>query len=154
MRYIQLLNCIFELILMNEYFNKILDLLMFRTGVEEDEAGHLQPVVTTGSIVWGVLLRSFIIIFISFLFMALIENRKFWWLSFLILWLVAAYPGWKQYQAYKKRMEDFEESTLCGKCIHFDPTSQLCKLYDEHVYKDYVPCEGVDWEPKTIEKDE
>ena len=45
--------------------NKVADYLMFREGTEGLE-GEVQPVVTTGSIVWGVILRSAIIIVISF----------------------------------------------------------------------------------------
>jgi len=137
-----------------DILNKILDLLLFRAGVEETEAGEVTPIFTTGSIVWGVLLRSAIIIFLSFILMSLVENRKYWWVTLLLLWLFAAYPGWKQYQEYKKHVEEVTESTLCGKCIHFDETSQLCKLYDEHISENYIPCGGVDWEPKSFEKDD
>ncbi len=137
-----------------EILNKILDLLLFRVGVEKEEDGKLVPIITTGSIVWGVLLRSAIIILLSFAFMGIIENRKYWWVMLLLLWLFAAYPGWKQFQFYKERMQEVSESTLCGKCIHFDETSQLCKLYDEHISEDYIPCGGVDWEPKSLEKEE
>ncbi|MCX7879930.1 MAG: hypothetical protein N2517_04650 [Ignavibacteria bacterium] len=136
-----------------DIINRLLDLLMFRLGVEENYDGKVTPIVTTGSIVWGILLRSAIILFFSFIVMELIENRKYWWISLLFLWLFAAYPGWKQYQFFKKKIQDVEESTLCGKCVHFDSTSQLCKLYDEHVAEGYIPCEGVDWEPKSENED-
>jgi len=137
-----------------DVLNKILDLLMFRIGTEQTENGKITPIVTLGSIAWGILLRSAIVIFLSFLFMSLIENRKIWWISFLVLWAFAAYPGWKQYLFYKKHLQDVSESTLCGKCVHFDETGQLCKLYDEHISEGYVPCGGVDWEPKPFEQDE
>lgn len=139
---------------MTEFLYKILDILLFRVGIEEKEDGKIVPIFTTGSIVWGVLLRSAIIIFLSFIIMGLIDNRKYWWITLLLLWLFAAYPGWKQFQFYKKHLEDVAESTLCGNCVHFDETSQLCKLYDEHISEDYIPCGGIDWEPKTFEKDD
>lgn len=135
-----------------DILNKLLDLLMFRVGTEQTENGKVTPIVTLGSIAWGILLRSAIVIFLSFIFMSLYSNRKLWWVSLLILWLFAAYPGWKQYQYYKKHIQDVFESTLCGKCLHFDETGQLCKLYDEHIYEGYTPCNGVDWEPKPFEE--
>ncbi len=136
-----------------DFFARIIDFLMFRAGFREDVDGALQPIITTGSIVWGILLRSFIIIILSFIFMSVYSYHKHWWVSLLLLWLFAAYPGWRQYQSYKKKIQSFEESTLCGKCMHFDPTSQLCKIHDEHVTEDYIPCEGFDWEPKNPENE-
>ncbi|MFN3306595.1 MAG: hypothetical protein ACK42Z_05350 [Candidatus Kapaibacteriota bacterium] len=134
-------------------FNRILDLLLFRIGVEEQDDGRVVPIITTGSIVWGILLRTAVIILLSFLLMSIVENRRYWWITLLFLWLLAAYPGWRQFQFYKKHLEEVTESTLCGKCVHFDETSQLCKLYDEHISENYIPCGGVDWEPKLFEKD-
>jgi hypothetical protein len=48
-------------------------------------------------------------------------------------------------------MKKFTEDTLCGSCINFEPSSQLCKVLDEHVSVDFIPCEGLRWEPKSYE---
>lgn len=128
-------------------FDKIMDILMFReTGDEDNESD--QPVVTTGSVVWGLLLRSAIIIILSSLLINALELRTYWWWVLIALWFFAAWPAYRQWQQFSTRMEKFEESTLCGSCRHFDPSSQLCKIYDQHVSTNYIPCEGLAWEPK------
>lgn len=127
--------------------DKIIDALMFREGSEEDSLSN-EPVITTGSIVWGVLLRSFIIIIISVFIIQKFSMQEYWWGAFFLIWVFAAFPAYRQYQKFNQRMEDFQESTLCGSCRHFELTGQLCRLYDEHVSKNYLPCEGQNWEPK------
>lgn len=129
------------------YLDKISDAFMFRSGTEEDSHSN-KPVVTTGSIVWGVILRSFLIITISIFLLDRFNAQSLWWFVLFALWVLVAFPAYKQYQVFNKRMEEFEESTLCGQCRHFDSTSQVCRLYDEHVSKEYIPCEGSAWEPK------
>jgi hypothetical protein len=128
---------------------KIKDLLLFRHGTKENESGEIKSIITPGSIVWGILLRTFILVISSFiLFETVVWTRSYWWFVFFIIWYGAAYPGWRQFQDFNENIEKVEESTLCGSCKHFDKTSQLCKIYDEHITEDYLPCEGVDWEPK------
>jgi hypothetical protein len=129
---------------------KFKDILQFRVGTEEDEEGRLKNIVTPGSIVWGILLRTFILVLSSFvMFEIWTWVRSYWWFVFFIIWYEAAYPGWIQFQQYNENIEKVEESTLCGKCKHFDKTSQLCKILDEHITNDYVPCEGTEWDPKS-----
>lgn len=130
------------------------DLLQFRIGTEEDENGDEQPVITTGSVVWGVLLRMSVIIVIAFVFLSIFEAYRYWWVFLFIIWFGTTFPGWKQYQIFQRRMKKLQESTLCGSCLHFDPTSQLCKLYDQHITMNYIPCEGLNWDPKPIDNEE
>lgn len=132
-------------------FNKITDILLFREGTEEGTDGENLPVVTTGSIVWGVILRTAIVFIISFLLLSNFEYRQYWWIVLFLLWFVAAYPGWRQYQKFQQRIKNVGESTLCGSCKHFDKTGQLCKIFDEHITKEHIPCEGLNWEPKNFD---
>ncbi len=126
---------------------KISNLLMFQEGSIDDSYSS-EPVVTTGSIIWGVLLRSLIIMLLSFFVVEQLSDRSAWWIAFFGFWLFAAYPAYKQFMQFNKRMADFQESTLCGSCKHFNSGGQLCTLYDEHVSKEHIPCGGEDWEPK------
>ncbi|MFP4529357.1 MAG: hypothetical protein ACLFQX_12480 [Candidatus Kapaibacterium sp.] len=128
-------------------FDKIIDAFMFREGSDEDSDTN-QPVVTTGSIVWGLLIRTAIIIIASMLLLDQFQWREYWWVVLFAIWLLAAWPAYRQYQKFSKRMENFESSTLCGSCRHFDPSSQLCTIYDEHVSTNHIPCGGDLWEPK------
>ncbi|MFP4368117.1 MAG: hypothetical protein ACLFR2_00900 [Candidatus Kapaibacterium sp.] len=127
--------------------DKLVDAFLLRPGGDED-SHSTSPGITTGAIVWGVLFRSAIIIIGSLFLFEAMELYNYWWISLFALWFLAVYPGWQQYNKFSQRMEEFTETTLCGSCRNFDPSSQLCTKYDEHVSAEYVPCEGMDWEPK------
>lgn len=126
--------------------NKLTDLLMFRQPTEEDSQ-RTEPLVTTGSILWGVLLRSAILILIISLFLESLSMRQHWWLMLFALWFLVAYPAWLQYKKFQERIQNFQKETLCGSCKHFEANSQLCKIYDQHVSTEFIPCEGLSWEP-------
>ncbi|MFC2130980.1 hypothetical protein ACFLSQ_06060 [Bacteroidota bacterium] len=129
---------------------KISDLFMFREASDED-SHTTEPVVTTGSIIWGVLLRTAILMIIISLLLEWLAMRQYWFFMLFAVWFGAAYPGWMQYKKFQDRMKHFQEETLCGSCIHFEINSQLCKIYDEHVSTSHIPCEGLSWEPKPVE---
>lgn len=133
--------------------DKILDLFMFREGGPEDSDTN-EPVVTTGSVVWGLLLRSTIILFAFYYLSERYGSPDFWWLLILVLWFFAAFPAYRQYTKFNKRIEEFSATTLCGSCKYFDKTGQRCIVLDEHVSSTYVPCEGLKWEPTTFEGDD
>ncbi len=139
--------------IMDKYIDKIADAFLFREGTQEDENGTLQPVVTVGSIVWGIILRASIIVLFSFFFIQFFRFHGYWWLALFIFWFAAIYPGWKQFQNFDKKIKDIEENTLCGKCKYFESSGQLCKIYDEHITKEYIPCDGLDWEPTSFEEE-
>ena len=126
--------------------DKIKNLFLFKEVTDDDS--HNEPVVTVGSIVWGVLLRSAIIMVVTMIMMYNYGNNEMWYFSLFLIWLVALYPGWTQYQEYTNRIKKFTEDTLCGSCRNFNADSQLCKLYDEHVSTNHIPCEGESWEPR------
>lgn len=130
---------------------KIIDILNFRIGTEEEADGSLHPIVTSGSAAFGILLRSALVMALAFATIALTERRDLSWLFLFLLWGGAVYPGWKQYQAFEQRIKKIEEETICGSCKYFDEPSQLCRPYDEHISKNYIPCEGKDWEAKKYE---
>lgn len=131
-----------------DIIDKIADIFMFREGTELDNETN-SPSVTTGSIVWGILLRSAIIISLSIVIIGYTDAYNLWWITLFAVWFLAAYPGYRQYQKFNKRIEDLKETTLCGSCRHFESTGQLCTLYDEHISRNHVPCEGMNWEPKS-----
>ncbi len=130
-------------------FDKIVDLLMFRS--QSDDNLSEIPTVTQGSIIWGMILRASIIVVLSMLIIGYYKLYNYWWLSFFLLWLLAVYPAYRQYQQFSNRVKKVAESTLCGSCKYFETSGQLCSMYDEHVSTNYIPCEGENWEPKSFE---
>lgn len=126
---------------------KIGDIFFFRESDPGDDYSS-EPVYTTGSIVLGMLLRTFIVVILTYLVVIKFELREHWFVSLFVVWFFAIYPGYKQYANFQKRMESFREETLCGTCRYFNSDAQMCRIYDEHVSKDHLPCEGQSWEPK------
>ncbi|MBX3042807.1 MAG: hypothetical protein KIT33_12900 [Candidatus Kapabacteria bacterium] len=128
-------------------FDRILDYLMFREGGQEDNFTD-NPAVTTGSIVWGVILRTSIVIIVTLILLKQYDFHQYWWYSFFAIWFFVGFPAFRQYQKFKERIKVLEEETLCGKCRHFNEGAQVCQIYDMHVSKNHIPCEGMSWEPK------
>jgi len=124
-------------------------MFLFRNPSEEDD--YNEPRVTVGAIVMGALLRSSVLILFAFFGIEYLNLRSTWWITAFLIWFLGIYPAYKQYEKYQKRMESFQEETLCGKCKHFEPSSQLCKVLDMHVTKLEPPCEGELWEPKSYD---
>lgn len=131
----------------NEIVEKLKFALLFK-GVSDDD-NHNEPVVTHGTIIWGLILRSAIVVVVTIILLGQYRNNDIWYLSLFLMWLFALYPGWTQYKKYENRIKKFKENTLCGSCRNFEETSQLCKIYDQHVSSNNIPCEGMDWEPKS-----
>ncbi|MDA3844138.1 MAG: hypothetical protein PF588_07215 [Candidatus Kapabacteria bacterium] len=131
-------------------FDKIIDLFLFRDGSDEDSRST-EPKVTVGSIVWGVMLRTTILLLVSTFLLYTMEYRHLWWFMLFGIWLLAIYPGWRQYHKFHERMKKFTEDTLCGSCKYFNSAGQLCKIYDEHVSTEHIPCDGQNWEPLSEE---
>ncbi len=131
-------------------FERILDYLMFREGSEEDNLSD-NPTVTTGSIVWGVILRSSIVIILTLFLVRRFDFYEYWWYSFFAIWFFVGFPAYRQYQKFQDRMKELSEETLCGKCRHFNSGAQTCQIYDVHVSKNHIPCEGMQWEPRDFD---
>lgn len=125
----------------------IVDIFFFK---EKEKGGN--PVVTTGAIIWGSLLRTFLIIVISFFIVRKYMLYEHIYVLIFVLWFFVALPAYKAYQSFNKEMDEFSESTLCGSCRYFEKSAQLCKIYDQHPTKDFVPCEGSSWELKSYEE--
>jgi len=128
-------------------FEQILDYLMFREGTDDDNSSD-SPTVTTGSIVWGVILRSSIVIIITLFLVNRYDFYEYWWYSFFAIWFFVGFPAYRQFSKFNERMKVLSEETLCGKCKHFNQGAQTCQIYDVHVSKNHIPCEGMEWEPK------
>ncbi len=81
-------------------------------------------------------------------------NYPVWWLiSVAAIYGIIIHPAIIHYRLFKEKNKETIESTLCSTCTNFDKTAVLCLLHDKHPTKDYLPCEGFDWEPKSTEKD-
>ena len=60
---------------------------------------------------------------------------------------IIIHPTIIHYKLFEEKNKEIIESTLCSSCKHFDKTAVLCMKYDKHPSLEFLPCEGVDWEP-------
>jgi hypothetical protein len=130
---------------MEKLFLKIFRILNFST--DEPEIDGKGEIVTTGSIVWGVLVRSGIILLLTLTLNDYFVFRYNLWIILVLLWFVVAFPAYRKYKKFSDKTDEMMSGILCGSCRHFVKSSQLCGIYDEHVSEDYIPCEGDSWEP-------
>lgn len=134
---------------MDKYFEKLFRILNFE--YYDEKEGKSKPIVTTGSLVYGVIVRSAFIFLLSLFLVDYFDFRGNWLIIAVLLWFIVAFPAYNRYKKFVRETEQFVEETLCGKCKYFDPTSKLCTIYDEHPSEDYIPCSGDNWEPKSID---
>jgi len=81
-------------------------------------------------------------------------SQQFWWLiSVFTIYVVIIHPAVIHYNLFKSKNKEILEGTLCSTCKHFDETAILCMLYDKHPTKIFLPCNGMDWEPKSSSVD-
>lgn len=100
-----------------------------------------------GEIVLWTIIRTVILIPLLWLAQPYID-MKFWWLvAAMAVYGFIVHPAIVRYRAFEEKNHDIIESTLCSTCKHFDKSAVLCMKYDKHPSKDFLPCEGLDWEP-------
>lgn len=101
-----------------------------------------------GKIVFWALIRIAILIPVLWYATEWVDY-KFWWIiAGMGIYAVVFHPAIIQYRMFREENREVLEDTICSQCRHFDGSAVLCMKYDEHPKEDYVPCDGVDWEPK------
>ena len=101
-----------------------------------------------GGIVYWTLIRLALLI-VAVIYLSDFYTGKFWWpMVLLAIYLIVIHPAISQYKQFVKKNTTIIEDTLCSNCKHFDETAVLCMKHDKHPSQDYLPCEGMHWEPK------
>ncbi len=105
--------------------------------------------VTAGTIVYGALVRTFVLVVGALSVAALWPDLwRHWWLVLFVLWGLVFYPAYRRWNEFTRQVRSLREELLCGSCRYFEETGQLCSLLDEHVRPDYIPCGGQSWEAR------
>ncbi|NWF90566.1 MAG: hypothetical protein HXY50_14025 [Ignavibacteriaceae bacterium] len=105
-----------------------------------------------GEIVFWTIIRTIIIIPAVWLLRGYLDFEIWFVLNIFIIYLVIIHPTITQYRLFEEKNKDIVESTLCSSCIHFDKSAILCLKHDLHPTEKFLPCEGLDWEPKSSVK--
>ncbi|MGB5847862.1 MAG: hypothetical protein WBH40_05200 [Ignavibacteriaceae bacterium] len=101
-----------------------------------------------GEIVFWTIIRTAITIAAVWILRAHIDDQLWYIIIIASAYLIIIHPtviGLKKFDVKSKTILD---STICAKCVHFDPSAVLCIKHDKHPTEDYIPCDGNHWEPK------
>ena len=73
-----------------------------------------------------------------------------WWLVVpFVLYGVVLHPAILSYRKFEEKNKNLVDGSLCSSCRHFDKSAILCIKHDDHPSENYIPCDGLDWEPKS-----
>lgn len=97
-------------------------------------------------IFWG-LIRVAVLIPVLWIATDWIEYRFWWIIASMSVYGVVFHPAIIQLKIFREENRTVLEDTICSQCKHFDASAVLCLKYDEHPKENYIPCDGVDWEP-------
>jgi hypothetical protein len=125
----------------------LMDILLFR--LHKRSYDNKTPKLTTGTIVFGGMIRLSIIVMATWWISDFWVFHQFWPIFAMMVIMIVFYPAYREMSIFSDTVESLKETTLCGSCKHFEPSAQICSRYDEHITEDHIPCEGMDWEPNS-----
>ena len=102
-----------------------------------------------GDIVFWAIIRIVILIPTLWLLFDWMEYKYWWMIGIMSIYGVVLHPAFIQYRLFLEKNREILHNTLCATCEHFDETAVICLKYDKHPTENYLPCEGMEWEPKN-----
>ena len=99
-----------------------------------------------GAIVFWTIVRTAILIPALWVLIEWIDY-KFWWTLVIMSVYGVIHPAVIQYKLFIEKNKEILYNTLCSSCKHFEKSAVLCSIHDKHPALNFLPCEGVDWEP-------
>jgi len=100
-----------------------------------------------GAIVFWTIIRVAILIPTLWFLVELIDYKFWWTLVIISVYGVVIHPAVIQYKLFIEKNKEILYNTLCSNCKHFEKTAVLCAKHDKHPTVNFLPCDGVDWEP-------
>ncbi len=101
-----------------------------------------------GGIIFWTILRVAILIPLLWIFIDWFEYKYWWAVVTISVYGFIIHPAVIQYKLFLEKNKEVLTNSLCSSCKYFDETAVICLKYDKHPTKEYVPCEGADWEPE------
>ncbi len=105
-----------------------------------------------GEVVFWTIIRTAIVLPLLWVLKSYLNVDLWWTVSIISVYGVIIHPAVIHYRLFNEKNEEIIEDTLCSTCEHFDKTAVLCLKHDEHPTRDYLPCDGIDWSPKSSDK--
>ncbi|MFO7448378.1 MAG: hypothetical protein R6W90_18610 [Ignavibacteriaceae bacterium] len=101
-----------------------------------------------GEIVFWTIIRTALVIPAVWILQGYIDQQLWWLVSLAGIYGIIIHPALIHFRFFEEKNKEIVESTLCSTCKHFDKSAVLCMKHDKHPTKEYLPCEGLDWEIK------
>jgi len=102
-----------------------------------------------GSIIFWGIIRTAIFIPLMWILAGYIESRYWWTLLPVAVYAVIIQPAVIQYRFFMEENREIINNSLCSSCNFFDESAVICLKLDKHPSKSYLPCDGLEWEPKN-----
>lgn len=107
-----------------------------------------------GEVVYWTIIRAAIVIPAVWILKDYVDYQLWWYIIIASIYGVIIHPLTIHYRLFEEKNKEVLESSLCSSCKSFDKSAVLCMKHDKHPSKDYLPCEGLDWEPDSTPKEE
>ena len=101
-----------------------------------------------GVIVYWTIIRTAIVIVALWLLKSQIDEQLWYIITVAISYTVVIHPAISGFRKFEEKNKNVIESTICTSCKHFDKSAVLCMKHDKHPTENYLPCDGIHWEPK------
>jgi hypothetical protein len=101
-----------------------------------------------GEVVFWTLIRAAVTIIGLWIIKSQVDIELWLMISVAAVYVLIIHPAMVSYRWFEERNKKVIDSSLCSSCKNFDRSAVLCIKYDKHPTENYVPCDGVDWEPK------
>jgi hypothetical protein len=105
-----------------------------------------------GEIVFWTLFRIVLLIPVLWILRSYIDFGFWWIISAMGIYVIIIHPAIVHYKLFEEKNKEVIESSLCSTCRNFDKSAVLCLKHDRHPSINYIPCDGLHWEPKTNNK--
>lgn len=104
-----------------------------------------------GEVVFWTIIRTALVIPFVWVLQSYVDFQLWFSITLLGIYGIIVHPAIIHYRLFEEKNKEIIESTLCSSCKYFDRTAVLCLKYDKHPSRNYLPCQGFDWEPLPSE---
>jgi hypothetical protein len=101
-----------------------------------------------GDIVFWTILRIAIVIPALWILKSHVNEQLWWLIAIAAIYMIIIHPAIVAKRKFESKTKSIAESIICSSCKHFDESAFLCMKHDKHPTEEFIPCEGLHWEPK------
>jgi hypothetical protein len=101
-----------------------------------------------GEIIYWTIIRTAITIAVVWVLKSQVDEQLWYIITVALTYGFVIHPALVRYRKFEQNNKNVTDSSICANCKHFDISAVLCMKHDKHPSENYVPCDGIHWEPK------